>query len=142
MPSRLLIFATLAALGAVPALGQRQPPPPQVVPIEVMRAQFAAQTGGTMVYFGLGSAVIGTPPQAALAAKANWMRIHPEASLRIEGHGDSGDTRDHALALGARRAAAVRDYLILLGVPPMQLTTTTWGNEKPGPGRVETILAR
>ena len=42
----------------------------------------------------------------------------------------SSDTRDHALAVGARRAQEVRDYLILFGVPPAQLTATSWGKER------------
>jgi peptidoglycan-associated lipoprotein len=62
--------------------------------------------------------------------------------VRVEGHAELGDTRDHALALGARRAQEVRDYLILMGVPPAQLTVTSWGKERPGPPRTQTILVR
>jgi len=51
--------------------------------------------------------------------------------VRIEGYADSSDTRDHALAVGARRAEEVRSYLVLLGVPAVQLTTLSWGKEKP-----------
>ena len=50
--------------------------------------------------------------------------------MRIEGHADPSDTRDHALAVGARRAEEVRNYLVLLGVPAAQLTTLSWGKEK------------
>ena len=45
------------------------------------------------------------------------------------------DTRDHALAIGARRAEEVRDYLVLLGVPAAQLNAMSWGKERPGPPR-------
>ena len=45
---------------------------------------------------------------------------------------DPGDTRDHALAIGARRAEEVRNYLILLGVPAAQVSAMTWGKERPG----------
>jgi peptidoglycan-associated lipoprotein len=62
--------------------------------------------------------------------------------VRIEGHGDASDTRDHALALGARRAEEVRSYLVLLGVPAAQLSVTSWGKERPGAGRAVTILVR
>jgi peptidoglycan-associated lipoprotein len=60
--------------------------------------------------------------------------------VRIEGHGDPSDTRDHALALGARRAGEARDYLILLGVPAAQVTAMTWGKERPGPPSAVTTL--
>jgi peptidoglycan-associated lipoprotein len=69
------------------------------------------------------------------------LRRHPEVTVRIEGYGDGGDTRDHALAAGARRAAETRDYLLLLGVPAAQVSITTWGKERPGLGRAVTILA-
>jgi peptidoglycan-associated lipoprotein len=50
--------------------------------------------------------------------------------VRIEGHADPSDTRDHALAIGARRAAEVREYLVLLGVPAAQISTVSWGKEQ------------
>ena len=60
--------------------------------------------------------------------------------VRIEGYGDGGDTRDHALAVGARRAGEARDYLLLLGVPAAQVSVTSWGKERPGLGRAVTII--
>ena len=69
--------------------------------------------------------------QATLAAQAAWLRQHPEVVVRIEGHGDPSDTRDHALAVGARRAEEVRDYLVLLGVPAAQLTTPAGARSAP-----------
>ena len=60
----------------------------------------------------------------------------------MEGYGDAGDTRDHALAVGARRAEEERAYLVLLGVPAAQVSTTSWGKERPGLGRAVTILVR
>ena len=124
---------------AVPA---QQPPPPVVpsVPIEALHADFVAKTGGTQVYFGVNSALIGPPARAMLTAQAQWLRLNPYVTVKIEGHGDGGDTRDHALALGARRAAAVREALILLGVPPQQMSISTWGSERPGPPRAEIKL--
>ena len=75
-------------------------------------------------------AVLTAQARSTLAAQALWLRRHPEVFVRIEGHADSSDTRDHALAVGARRAAEVRDYLVLLGVPAAQLTTLSWGKER------------
>ena len=118
---------------AVPAL--------PVTGIDAMRADFAAQAGGTTIYFGAGSAILAPPARIVLSAQAAWLRRHPETVVRIEGYGDAGDTRDHALAVGARRAEEARDYLILLGIPGAQVTATTFGKERPGLGRAVTILA-
>jgi peptidoglycan-associated lipoprotein len=120
----------------------RGPQQPVVQGIDALRADFAAQSGGTTVYFSAGNAILGPPARTVLAAQAAWLRRHPEVTVRIEGYGDTGDTRDHALAVGARRAEEARSYLALLGVPAAQLSTTTWGKERPGLGRAVTILVR
>jgi peptidoglycan-associated lipoprotein len=123
------------------ALSQQPVPPPgPTVPIEMLRADFAARSGGTMVYFGTNSALIGPPARPMIEAQAQWLRQNPLVAVRVEGHGDPGDTRDHALALGAKRAAAVRDAYVLLGIQPGQVTITSWGSERPGPPRAEIRL--
>jgi peptidoglycan-associated lipoprotein len=110
-------------------------------PIDVLRADFAAQSGGTTVYFAVGSAVLTPQSRLVLAAQAAWLRQHPEVPVRIEGRGDATDTRNHALAVGARRAQEVRDYLILLGIPAAQVTAMSWGKERPGaPSATTTIV--
>jgi peptidoglycan-associated lipoprotein len=120
--------------------GQQAPAP--ITGIEALRVDFAAQAAGTTVYFGLGSAVLAPQARAMLAAQAAWLRRHPEVVVRIEGYGDAGDTRDHALAVGAARGAEARNYLVLLGVPAAQVSLTSWGKERPGLGRAVTILVQ
>lgn len=120
--------------------GARQEPP-ALVGIDALRADFLARSGTDTVYFGNDSAILGAPASATLAAQAMWLRQHPEVVVRIEGYGDSADTRDHALAMGARRAQQVRDYLVLLGVPALQISTTSLGKERPGAPRAVTVLA-
>ena len=118
----------------------RPPAQPALTGIDALRAEFAAQIGRNTVYFVSGSAQLGGPATAVLQAQAMWLRRHPEITVRIEGHADPGDTRDHALAVGARRAEEVRNYLVLLGVPAAQLSATSWGKERPGAGRAVTML--
>jgi len=141
----LLLALTAAATSAqaqLPFLTKRQPAVPLLQGIDALRADFAAQSGGTTVYFGSESVILGAPARAVLTAQATWLRRHPEILVSVEGFGDSGDTRDHALAVGARRAEEARDYLLLLGVPAAQISTTSWGKERPGLGRAVTILVR
>jgi peptidoglycan-associated lipoprotein len=148
---RILLF--LAVLGSAgiasaqiraPGIVQRVIPGtrqrPALMPVEVLRADFLAKTGGDTIFFGNNVSGLSAPARTTLAAQAAWLRQHPDVAVRIEGHGDTGDTRDHALAMGARRAEEVRSYLVLLGVPAAQVTTTSVGKERPGSPRAVTIL--
>jgi peptidoglycan-associated lipoprotein len=119
-----------------------QPAPGVQAPIDIPRVDFAAQSGGTTVYFAAGSAQLTSQARTLLSAQALWLRQHPGVAVRIEGHGDPTDTRDHALALGAERAAEARDYLVLLAVPAAQVSTMTWGKERPGPPAAITTLVQ
>lgn len=67
----------------------------------------------------------------ALARNAAWLQQHRTIQILIEGHCDERNTREYNLALGERRAAAVRDYLIFLGVAPERLRTISYGEERP-----------
>lgn len=138
----VLLVAESAAQAQLPLLRNRPPAQPVLTGIEASRAQFITAAGSDTVMFGNGSAILGAPAKATLAAQAQWLRQHPEVAIRIEGYGDMGDTRDHALAIGARRASEVRDNLILLGVPAAQLGITSLGKERPGAPRAVTVLVR
>ena len=147
---KAMLFVMIAALAGsasaqLPGLRKRGPAQraqPVLVGIDALRADFIGRSGADTVYFGSDSAVLGVPAKATLAAQAQWLLQHPEVLVRIEGHADPSDTRDHALAVGARRAVEVRDYLVLLGVPAVQLSATSWGKERPGAGRAVTVLVR
>lgn len=135
-------FAQIPGLRRYTPADHGQQAQPVLEGIEALRADFAAQSGGTTVYFPNDSAIIAPPSRIVLAAQAAWLRRHPEVVVRVEGYGDTGDTRDHALAMGARRALEARDYLVLLGVPSAQVSVTSWGKERSGLGRSVTILVR
>jgi peptidoglycan-associated lipoprotein len=142
----LLLMFEATAQAQLPGLRRRDPQQQKQQPvlqgIDALRADFAAQSGGTTVYFGTENVGLNVPARTVLAAQAAWLRRHPEVVVRLEGYGDAGDTRDHALAVGARRAEEVRTYLVLLGVPAAQLSATSWGKERPGLGRAVTVLVR
>ena len=149
---RKTMISLAVALGTTAAQAQihlptiiplsRGPQQPAPQGIDALLAEFAVQSGGTTVYFGSESVILGAPARTVLAAQSAWLRRHPEIVVRIEGYGDTGDTRDHALAVGARRAEEARSYLLLLGVPAAQVSITSWGKERPGLGRAVTVLVR
>ena len=72
-------------------------------------------------------------PQARdqLAEQARWLTQNSEFTAVIEGHADEQGTREYNLALGARRAAAVQEYLVSQGVAASRLRTVTYGKERP-----------
>lgn len=116
----------------VPALlaGQRGLPPPPPT-IESLQADMVAKSGSDTVYFAGTGFGLDASAQATLTAQARWLLANPAARARIEGHADDRTPRDFALAIGERRASAVRDFLVLLGVPSAQLTIISWGKERP-----------
>jgi len=67
----------------------------------------------------------------AVAADAQWLREHTTVGVTVEGHCDERGTREYNLALGERRANAVREALVALGVDPAQIKTISYGKERP-----------
>ncbi len=66
-----------------------------------------------------------------LKSAASWMLKHSEAKLSVEGHCDERGTNEYNLALGDRRAKAVKDYLVSLGVSSAKIDSVSFGEEKP-----------
>jgi peptidoglycan-associated lipoprotein len=66
-----------------------------------------------------------------LASNAAWLQKYSTISILVEGHCDERNTREYNLALGERRANAVRDYLVFLGVPRQRIQTISYGEERP-----------
>ena len=84
------------------------------------------------VYFDFDSATLDSNDQAILQMKARWLQENPDVStVLVEGHCDERGTDAYNMALGARRATAVKDYLIDLGVEINKLETQSYGEEKP-----------
>ena len=67
----------------------------------------------------------------ALAKNAAWLQKHPTISILVEGHCDERNTREYNLALGERRASAVQEYLVLLGIPSQRIQIISYGEERP-----------
>ena len=69
--------------------------------------------------------------EATLQQQAALLQIYPQVVVTIEGHADERGTREYNLALGERRADAVRNYLTALGVSPDRVTVISYGKERP-----------
>ncbi len=94
------------------------------------QAALQAEAGDT-VYFAFDSSVIRPESQAVLRQQAVWLQRNPNARVTIEGHTDERGTREYNLALGERRANAVRSFLIAEGVAPDRIRTISYGKDRP-----------
>jgi peptidoglycan-associated lipoprotein len=86
---------------------------------------------GDRVYFDFDKYEIRTDAQPILASQAAWLKRYPAVGVRIEGNCDERGTREYNLALGARRANSVREFLVSNGVDGGRITTISYGKEKP-----------
>ncbi|WP_332065749.1 peptidoglycan-associated lipoprotein Pal [Bartonella sp. CB189] len=93
--------------------------------------QYFVVNVGDRIFFSLDSSSIELDAQRILTRQAEWLLRHPFYSIVIEGHADERGTREYNLALGQRRAVAVRDYLISLGVSAQRMSTISYGKERP-----------
>ena len=93
-------------------------------------AEKLAQVGNT-VYFGFDSSELAVEAQAILDRQAAFLNVNPTMVVIIEGHADERGTREYNLALGDRRAVAVRDYLLAKGLNAARVRTLSYGKERP-----------
>lgn len=89
------------------------------------------QTIGDRVLFAVDQSIITPTGQAVLDGQARWLLANNDYRAVIEGHADEQGTREYNLALGFRRANAVREYLVSRGVPSNRLEVTSFGKERP-----------
>ncbi|MBK1667770.1 peptidoglycan-associated lipoprotein [Rhodovibrio sodomensis] len=98
---------------------------------------------GDRVFFGFDEYQLSSEAQATVEKLAAWLKQHPSKQVTIEGHADERGTREYNLALGAQRANAVRDYLIVMGIDPNRVETVSFGEERPAvPGSNEDAWAQ
>lgn len=89
------------------------------------------QTIGDKVHFAVDQSTLSAEAQSTLTQQAGWLNQHPAYTAIIEGHADEQGTREYNIALGDRRANAVKAYLISQGVGGNRLQTVSYGKERP-----------
>jgi peptidoglycan-associated lipoprotein len=123
-----------------------QPTPPAATAPAPAQPQVAAQAApgprpgsqedlvynvGDRVFFDFDKFDIKPEVRETLKNQAAWLRKFPSVTVTIQGHCDERGTREYNLALGERRAQAVKDYLVSLGVDPARVATISYGKERP-----------
>lgn len=86
---------------------------------------------GDRVFFAVDQSTLTPEARDVLIGQARWLNANPGYGIVIEGHADERGTREYNLALGARRANAVQEFLISQGVPAWRLRTISYGKERP-----------
>ncbi len=111
------------------------PPPPMAAPVTSSIIPGSAQdfkvNVGDTVHFALNQYNIEDNDKGTLSKQAAWLARYPAVKLTVEGHCDERGTREYNLALGARRANAVKEYLVAQGVAAGRLETVSYGKERP-----------
>jgi peptidoglycan-associated lipoprotein len=95
------------------------------------KARAAAMQAGTIVYFDYDRAEIKPEYVPIVTAHAKYLNGGTDRKVRLEGHSDERGSREYNIGLGERRAQAVRRALMLQGVTEAQITTVSYGEERP-----------
>jgi len=145
--SRSLKFACLSAVLILGACTHKQeaantapppaPPPPVAQPAPVTSSiipgsaeDFRVNVGDT-VHFAFDQYNVEENDKAILSRQAAWLAKYPSVRVTVEGHCDERGTREYNLALGARRANAVKEFLVSQGVSTARVETISYGKERP-----------
>jgi len=91
----------------------------------------AIEAGLQDVFFGYDQWVISDSGMNALNRDAEWLKAHPGAVMKVEGHCDERGTGEYNFVLGEKRAKAARSYLVEMGVAPKQIAIISYGKERP-----------
>ncbi len=143
------VFAAIAACGLFAAgcatQPEPEPPAPAPAPAPIPAPAPAPEPAGPIpgsvedfevnagdrVFFDFDQSTLTSSARATLRGQAAWLSSYPGMRVLIAGNADERGTREYNLALGARRAASVRDFLISQGVDPSRINTVSYGKERP-----------
>lgn len=151
MQRTLVILSSLALLagcGTTPPAGNQAAAPAASGPASAQQAKSSQISGGVAssqselgdpsasrsarnVYFGYDNFTVDKEYEQMISAHAAYLTHNPDAHVSLEGNADERGSREYNLALGQKRADAVRSSLKLHGVPDKQMEAVSYGKEKP-----------
>ncbi len=125
----IALFVLAACSGAIPDSGKLGAN--QAGNFKYDTPKFFTASVGDRVFFAVDQSTLSPAAMSVLDAQAKWLIANPAYSPMIEGNADEQGTREYNLALGARRASAVKEYLVSKGVVASRLSTISYGKERP-----------
>jgi peptidoglycan-associated lipoprotein len=93
--------------------------------------EYFTENVGDTILFEVNKSTLASDTIENLKAQARWLEQNSSIPITIEGHADEQGTREYNLALGARRATSVRNYLVSQGISEARLSIVTYGKERP-----------
>jgi peptidoglycan-associated lipoprotein len=131
--SALVLLAACSSTPETPPGGPQPPGAPGTGSRSVLPGsqQDLEASAGDRVFFAFDRSDITPESQQILAGQADWLRRYPNVTVTIEGHADERGTREYNLALGERRAQAVKNVLVAMGIPASRISTISYGKERP-----------
>ncbi len=99
--------------------------------IEESSLEYFATEIGDRVLFAVNEATISEASKRVLDAQVAWLNRYPERTVIIEGHADEQGTREYNLALSARRATSVQNYMVSIGLLANRISVIPFGKERP-----------
>ena len=137
----LSIFAAAALLAACESApqqaatntgaGQVTPPKAATVSGPAAGSKEEFLTIGDRVFFDTDKSAVRSDGKATLDKQIAWLKKYPNYGITVEGHCDERGTREYNLALGERRANAVKQYMVANGLPAARVKTISYGKERP-----------
>jgi peptidoglycan-associated lipoprotein len=136
------LAAVAIAIFVVGCAKEPPPPPPAPAPVAAPApapvskiipgsAEDLRVNVGDTVHFDYNEYGVLDADKATLQRQAAWLAKFPAIKVTVEGHADERGTREYNIALGAKRANAVKEYLVSLGVSAARVDTVSYGKEKP-----------
>ena len=113
---------------AAPAEMKEEPAAKPAIKEETMEH---AAAGLQPIYFDFDRSFVRNDARAVMAANAEWLKANPKVKVKIEGNCDERGTKEYNQALGQRRAASAKKYLVDMGISAKRISLISYGKEKP-----------
>jgi len=113
---------------AAPAVMKEEPAAKPAIKEETMEH---AAAGLQPIYFDFDRSFVRNDARAVMAANAEWLKANPKVKVKIEGNCDERGTKEYNQALGQRRAASAKKYLVDMGISAKRISLISYGKEKP-----------
>src|SRR5215469_4046000 len=124
-------IAAIAALMFMAACSSEQAAAPASTTVTPGSVADFRQNVGDRVYFDFDQSTVREDGRQTLNKQAEWLKKYTNYAITIEGKCDERGTREYNLALGERRANAVKQYLVAQGLPAQRINTISYGKERP-----------
>ena len=125
------LFAMMLAVAACSTNNPVDPTNPNAAQAPPGSVQDFVVNVGDRVFFESDQSDLTPQARATLDKQVSWLQQYGQYSFTVEGHADERGTREYNIALGARRAQTVRDYLTSRGIPANRMRTISYGKERP-----------